>query len=490
MKTIKLFSGLSLLVGIAALVVACNQNSKEEVLPSPSDEPVRFSAVSNSDPKVRSSFSNELNDNNIERIDWKSGDKVTIWSDNADDHTDAKSNIADYTVSANGTAANEKSKAGVSPAGSNLLKWYGAGAFDKYKFWAVYPTSNVTIAKDGNKAATGTSASFSANIPASQELTEHEYSEEVTKLEPSMDYAFMAGYLETPKSPDPITLPFWPSFTAFEINVKSADMEFELVDFTIASTDDSPVAGDFVATWNGEGNVGGWTYAAGQQVSSSITTQFASGTTISAEKDITFTVFALPITMTNLKLTFSIKQGESVLKKSINLSKGETALSFGGCQKHRINALAIPTGWRFSVITLNLVAMEWEQVTLPESGTFDGYAQASQFEISGDATEGSTRQQWTVHTGNEFIITYKVFLPEGGTWKIEPKGDVGSFSITGATSGTVEEGGTRVKLNITPTAAGKTLYFNTTVTKDGVTYNLDSETQLYDMRGYHKFTSE
>ena len=42
----------------------------------------------------------------------------------------------------------------------------------------------------------------------------------------------------------------------------------------------------------------------------------------------------------------------------------------------------------------------------------------------------------------------------------------------------------------TATAASK-LWFNVTVTAtDGEVYNIDSETQLYDMRGYHYFVTQ
>ena len=120
----------------------------------------------------------------------------------------------------------------------------------------------------------------------------------------------------------------------------------------------------------------------------------------------------------------------------------------------------------------------------------DDYLQASQFEITGDATEDtSTRQLWHVTAGEKFQISYKVFLPVGGTWSIVPAGDTESFTITGTTTGTVADGGTRVTLEITPKtgSSGKQLHFNTYVTADGVQYNLDSETQLYDIRGYHIF---
>ena len=69
-------------------------------------------------------------------------------------------------------------------------------------------------------------------------------------------------------------------------------------------------------------------------------------------------------------------------------------------------------------------------------------------------------------------------------------GEVVSLSGT-SISGTINEGHpTKISLQITPgasAASGNQLYFKTYVTKDGKKISLDSETQLYDMRGYHYF---
>ena len=96
--------------------------------------------------------------------------------------------------------------------------------------------------------------------------------------------------------------------------------------------------------------------------------------------------------------------------------------------------------------------------------------------------------------GQEVTVTYKIMMPLEGTWTVEPCGDTGSFTVTSSTGALTGElagadaTATYITLKIKGTGtAQKTLYLKTTVTSGGETYNLDSETQLYDMRGYHYF---
>ena len=104
------------------------------------------------------------------------------------------------------------------------------------------------------------------------------------------------------------------------------------------------------------------------------------------------------------------------------------------------------------------------------------------------------RQWWVFPAGNTVTVTYKIMMPLVGTWKVEPLGDTDAFSVTSSTgslSGNLAGASataTYITLTITSNATDKkSLYLKTTVTSGGETYNLDSETQLYDMRGYHYF---
>ena len=121
----------------------------------------------------------------------------------------------------------------------------------------------------------------------------------------------------------------------------------------------------------------------------------------------------------------------------------------------------------------------------------------------------------------EFDGTKYLFVPAGGTWELIPQGDVDKFTImlntgvnddeliweevgasgiSGAIRSKEDEstfGTTKVLFTIVPKnrtvegAEAARIWFKTYVydgpNKTGTKYSLDSETQLYDTRGYHYF---
>ena len=115
----------------------------------------------------------------------------------------------------------------------------------------------------------------------------------------------------------------------------------------------------------------------------------------------------------------------------------------------------------------------------------------------------SVGQTWVLgdKTAN---VYFKIFTPLGGTYTIKPyvkkadgtivEGSTG-FTVDGDLSGNIGTAGqdhVATKVNFTVTANGAAngdqLFFKTTVKdENGAIYNLDSETQLYDTRGYHYF---
>ena len=112
------------------------------------------------------------------------------------------------------------------------------------------------------------------------------------------------------------------------------------------------------------------------------------------------------------------------------------------------------------------------------------------------------RQCWVFNSENTVTVTYKIMTPASGTWRIEKCGDTGSFTVavTSSAGGVTQSGNlisgalagdgpTYITMTITSNEATalKTLYFKTSVSDGSTFFSLDSETQLYDMRGYHYF---
>ena len=164
--------------------------------------------------------------------------------------------------------------------------------------------------------------------------------------------------------------------------------------------------------------------------------------------------------------------------------------------------------YNFKYITLTGEALEWNAEEITE--TSDTQPQAGQFNVSSNVSNvyqlhpdknGSKalRQTWVL--GSETAtVTFKVFSPAGGTWEIVPQGDTDKFTVTGALSGHINtrteegtSGATVVSFTVSPdgAAAGDRIWFKTYVytgaDKTGTKFSMDSETQLYDIRGYHFF---
>lgn len=476
-------SMILLSAGIVLSLAGCQKDhAKTSEL---SGKAVRF-AVSSKSAATRTAFSGEgtvtgtdefgRNILSWERIDWQVGDQVMIASDEAIVYETPSVRNAVYTVeSFTATDENKFSEARVEEMDSEDELFFTSA--DSYTFWGVYPAA----VGDGATLETGkvNYALSASQAPAGTPETITKDGKTLTVLQPDMTQAVLLAKAANVTT-ESVVLDFYPGFTTFEFTLLAKeDVEISLGKVVFSSSSD--LAGNVAATINtGAGN-NAYTYSS---TGKEITFTFPANTTISKTEYLTFTFFALPQKVEGLTMAFYDANNNLINKGT--LKQGNADIEFAGSMKHCLRGVALKSGWEFSSITLNLQAIDWDPVTK----STDDYLQASQFEITGDATEDtSTRQLWHVTAGEKFQISYKVFLPVGGTWSIVPAGDTESFTITGTTTGTVADGGTRVTLEITPKtgSSGKQLHFNTYVTADGVQYNLDSETQLYDIRGYHIF---
>ena len=456
-----------------------------------------------------------------ERIDWVAGDKVLIASDNATLMNDRNTHYATYTV------ANVEDKGDISEAdleemaGPDELFFTGA---DSYTFWGIYPAS-VGVGTDllQNKASftINDAQVMAAATEEPIEVTVDEKTKKLTTLPSNMTQAVMLALAEdqTEKS---VEMEFYPAFTAFEFTLNSATSDIILKELIIkraldSETKDRSLAGAVAATIKTNG---GSTFV-NTPSDKALTITFPENTTITTTDYVTFTVFALPEDIEGLNLEFhlgadgseiqyaNLKQTVNGVKKNINFEK---------CKKHCLRGIAVPGGWNFKYLTLDIDVLDW--VDLESDFSSGDGVQATQFAVAGAsnlrdlkdaAVDADTslnedekkaakeankayRQYWVFPADQEVTVTYKIMMPLEGTWTVEPCGDTGSFTVTASTGALTGElagadaTATYITLKIKGTGtAQKTLYLKTTVTSGGETYNLDSETQLYDMRGYHYF---
>ena len=455
---------------------------------------VRFVASSVAGPQTRAEYSGEGTTNSDglltwERINWVSGDQLRIWSDAA--KTSGGAVYSDYKVSSVNVKSgdNTRSQATVENAMPNGLNWDGVES--ACGFWSVYPASMADT--DDDKSAELSIAT--AQTP----------SDGLTK-------APMVAAVEGVAPNSAVTLEYYPAFTAFEITLESADQGITLNSFALTSTS-TALSGKYTATIAAGGNT---TYDCTAAISKRVEYTFDSGTTIAKGSPVTFTILALPQDLTNLTLEFNVTIGETAATRKLALTKNGSPITFNGLSKHRIYGLAMPgNNWNFKYITLEGVVIDWTDVEVSGLDT-DNLPEASQFVVnganngryytSGDQTSPVSgrnatayRQYWLMKSGVPTTVTFKIMAPEGGTYEVVPQGNTGEFTITGNLEGEIaakpesaDTPSTTTVVNLTITSTTTTtdakLYFKTYVTdKNGNKYNIDSETQLFDLRGYHYF---
>ena len=486
MKTMKLFL---LLAGATLLVAGCNkQNPFGGKYSRKPGDPVVF-GVGAGNMETRTVYGDVKTENNkkIQAINWVAGDRIRVYSPDA-----TRGNLGnaahwnDYTVTPVSGTENKGTLACVQSPG---LAWQDNG---NHTFYSVYPSPGTTegVSPDGINGA------FSFTMPATQLVTDE------------MEYAFMtaAAKEDAGVSGDAVELDFYPAYTAFEFILK-ADQQVTLKSFTLSAIgDDAPaLTGAFTVTYNGTTPA----YAS-TGTGKTITIADMANTVIDATHPASFKVFCLPQLLSHLKIQFTVRgQGwtkDETRSLLLNYADG-SPVEFAPRKIHKISG-TMQGAYNFKYITLNGEAIDWVTETVTEDS--DGLPQASQFAVLGDNIKNvyelhntdagkALRQTWVLGT-NTATVSFKVFSPAGGTWEIVPQGDVEKFSVVGDLSGHIntrteeeEHGATKVTFTVASNGAdpGDQIWFKTYVytgpNKSGDKFSLDSETQLYDLRGFHYF---
>lgn len=541
---------------IAGMLLSLAGCQEKPVTPDGTKEgaPVEFAAVAGN-PATRTAYSGEgtgeAGNLSWERIDWVVNDQVLIWSDKATSKA-GSGHAATYSILSVTPAGNE-SRASISDPNGTGLRYAEEGG--DHKFWGLYPASAVS--------ATPTAGSLSFAIPTEQTGT-NETSGNATVCKPNMDLAVMLAAIEGAQPKQKVDIRFYPAFTAFELTFKldanyDGDEDVYLHHVTLESSSD--LAGTVAATLatdtrtftvndtdtyafktNGKSyTVGASTYTA-SGATKKVTFNLPEAVLLEGDKTLTLTIVTLPQNVNDLTIGMYMGQdGSDVRTGTLKIGTGANKknLAFAACQKHNIRGVLVkPNDWYFSYITTDLVVLDWEEVTV--SGESGEFPQAYQFAVSGDGVRNGGpedlnvgngvkdpfRQQWYFKPEHTVTVFFKVALPAGGSWEVEPVlgteaapvvDEEGNpvlassyFKITNVSPAFDEEtptdpdqlwgnmhesGTTSVKLEIEYTGtdtAEHSLYFHTYVysgpNRTGTKYNIDSETQLYDRgRGYHTF---
>lgn len=480
-----------LLAGATLLVAGCNKQNPfgGNYSRNPGDAVVFGVGAGNMETRTVYGDVKTENNKKIQAINWVAGDRIRVYSPDAT--RENLSNAAhwnDYTVTPVTGTENKGTLACVQSPG---LAWKDNG---NHTFYSVYPSPGTTEAESPD----GINGVFNFTMPATQLVTDE------------MEYAFMtaAAKENAGVTGDAVELDFYPAYTAFEFILK-ADQQVTLKSFTLSALgDDAPaLTGAFTVTYNGTTPA----YAS-TGTGKTITIADMANTVIDATHPASFKVFCLPQALKGLKIKFTVRgegwTADETRSLLLNYADG-SPVEFAARKIHKISG-TMQGLYNFKYITLEGQAVDWEAVELTE--TSDKLPQASQFHVSGvhnvyelhNNDEGKKLRQTWVLDGETATVSFKIFSPEGGSWEIVPQGAVDKFTVTGELSGEINDrateetsGATKVTFTVaekSDTAAGDQIWFKTYVytgpNKTGDKLSLDSETQLYDLRGHHYFRKD
>ena len=537
---------LASVVGGVALLAGCQKESWNR---KGSAREVKFGAAAHSSVDTRTEYMG-YKGGDYENIKWLDTDRIRIYSPDAarrvavEAGPESEENPyyywADYQVVPNsdpttGTLKNlsndgatlnpfnpgyDQGEVGNLYDVGNGLVWLNGG---QATFYGAYPRKALIGIQEGSGSDVA-NGMFKFTLPRKQSFSE----------KGDMDYAFMTAKASASEGEN-VTLNFYPDFTAFEISLKceAQGSEVKLKSFTIGTEQsgrDNNLNGEFTVNLSGAKSYS--LPSTPSMDNKKVTVTPDSPVTIPAGGDevepLVFTVFALPRTQSNLYIQFNTVDSDGVEKSwKLDLKKNDAFIDFAACKKHRIYGLALPNAWQFKVITIDEEdKIDWYDVAV--SADTDNYPEATQFVVTGAKNGRKTtdpdqeeypegrdnkayRQYWLFKTGQTVTVSFKILAPEGGTWSVVPQGDTDKFNVVQVitsgnttTTSTTLSGNiaakatgdqvsqtTTVTLQITSTSTDQAqLYFKTYVTDHAATptkYSIDSETQLYDIRGYHYF---
>lgn len=297
---------------------------------------IRFNARTRPEaPVTKTTYSGETYDSGsktYERIDWSDGDIIVLAMKNNETSL-ATQEYSVHTISPQGV----NSKTDLVPYGAeNGLTW-GAGTHD---FWAGYPASKVTVGDH----------SLTATIPSSQVVTYNRKASNTVIFNSDMSNAFMvAGLQETP-SGSGIDLDFYPAFTTFDFTVGANDnititgFEMETATYEAETSTTVPLAGEVTASFDPLSAMS-CSYSASLSASNTISVAFHDDKNVAYNPIITtltsmnFKVFALPQTITGIRITFLLNDGS---RRSLRLKQSGNWITFPAAAKINISGILVP----------------------------------------------------------------------------------------------------------------------------------------------------
>ena len=403
----------------SAILTGCNKNAFE----GSRNKAVRFSAVASGTQSTKTAYGDDKTEGTTtwQMINWVKGDKIRIHSDNAVHRYHADQHYSDYEIVADPTISGHKSIATIDNAAldnsadaetlsngeemKNGLIW-SDDADKKFSFWGIYPSTvqnaDITVGDNGAVSAT---LPVSTDLSATADATKYANAQGVVVdaaveggytyqvYDPDMDYAFMTAAASNIPNDTKFDLEFSPAYTAFEINLTTAEGEdaMSLKGISLTGTDDY-LAGPFTMTAGDLSTVA----ATESSASKTVGAVWATGSekVINATEGVTVTLFAIPKANTGL-VTLSVATTDGTAKLKLTQKGSLNPYVFQPGKKYRINLLKVGGSFKYA-IELQPLVLPW--IGVEEQTSFSENVQAKAFDITG-ALENT--DEWRNTTGVE-----------------------------------------------------------------------------------------
>ncbi len=308
-------------------------NGKQEILWNDSDEIRVYSPTAARRVGLESAMAN------LEPGQEPDPSSLYFWADYGvipfeDDKTQAKINNL-----SNDGQGNPYDQSQVDYEVGNGLAWvYGQDSV-KHTFYAIYPAPYSAEGK--NNTLNGCNGLFNLSIPSGNQA--------FSEMGNISSYGYMTAVSEPLKaSPNAkVLLDFYPSFSAFEISIRSAAEAIALSEFKLISANEG-LTGAYSVSYDANGNADYDCSGTGKEITVNLTGRSAPAA--SENKDLVFSVLALPRDYTSLTVQFTTTTGVTrSLKLKYDDDYSDTSLAgksikFSGLKRHRIYGLVLPNG--------------------------------------------------------------------------------------------------------------------------------------------------
>lgn len=389
------------LLAATLFVTACSDEEliNEGRVPAADGSEIIFggrAGFENNDPKGRTIYTGEVyayDGKDFERIDWITGDKIEIYSEEASNGPSAHYNITSLTTGDEdaGTTGKGSDYAYLERQGEFSLQWNGDG---NHTFYAMYPSTSMFVREDGTiptveqgikLGKSGNNIVVNGTVPTSQSGTITESNGNYT-IAPNMNYAYMVAKTTANRIDNPnVGLSFVPIVTAVEIEmIVPENTEEDVHDVLIGEIQvtGNGIAGDFTA------DLTSWTtgyptcenVGDGQGTIQISTWKDNKPLTLTEGKSVKFTVFMRPgADYNNLTVSYS-PTGSGYIRKNL----------FGTDSNNNAYNVNIPRNLKTRIKNLHLPATYDKPIEVDASRWMDQLADEVEFKALSIPGTGGT----------------------------------------------------------------------------------------------------